>query len=63
MDGFVILYPDRRRVSAERLIAWARDDVANDLCALPEYSRPECVQSVQDAINVLSDTGTVTIGN
>jgi hypothetical protein len=60
MDGrFFIVYPERRAVTGEQLIAWAKDDIAN---GLSDYcDQPQDVTGVDDAIAVLADSGSVTV--
>lgn len=52
---FKVIYPDERHVSAEWLIRAAADDVANGLHDGP------APDNVRDAIDVIHDTGTVTV--
>lgn len=58
-DLYLILYPDQRRVTGQRLIDWAKDDVANGQSSA--FTRPEEVCNVTDALAVLADSGTVTV--
>jgi hypothetical protein len=51
-----ILYPDRREVSAEQIVTWARDAFANHDIAI----NPICLA---DAIASLEDAGLVTFRN
>lgn len=54
---YPVLWPEKRMVSAETLIEWAADDVANGECEGPP---PE---NVEDAIAILNETGSVTLGS
>ncbi len=60
MDRYLILWPERRHVSAQQLITWARDDIDNGLSDLFAFGWE--VNDVADAILVLKDTGSVTLG-
>lgn len=57
---YLIIWPQRRMVTAEQLITWARDDIANGDSDLVETQ--EQVVTVADAIAVLNDSGSVTFG-
>ena len=52
---YLVLWPDHRRVTAETLIMWASDDVANE-----EHGGPAPI-TVEDAIAILNETGSVTL--
>ena len=52
-----IIWPQDRYVSAEQLIVWANDDIENG-----DSDFDEQVSTVQDAIAVLNDSGSVTFG-
>lgn len=56
---YTIVYPERRVVSAERLIMWAQDDIANGKSDV--FASPDEVETVEQAIRVLNDSGTVTV--
>lgn len=57
--SYRILYPEDQIVSEEQLIQWARDDIANGASSLVEDQTE--VRTVEDAIAVLEDSGTVTL--
>ena len=60
---YEVLWPQRQFVTAERLILWARDDVANGLCTDAQgFEAEQDDFSVDQAIAILNDTGTVTMG-
>lgn len=54
-QDFRIIWPQNCYVTAEQLITWANDDVANGDTAFTAE-----VYTVQEAIAVLQDSGTVT---
>ena len=56
---YLIVYPEERWVTAEELISQARDDIANGDSSVAE--RPEDVTTVEDAIAVLNDSGSMTV--
>lgn len=60
MKLYQVLWPDRRMVTAEQLIAWAKDDYANNEGFDGELPSPV---TVEDAIQILKYTGSVTLGN
>jgi hypothetical protein len=55
-----ILWPEERSVPVEQLITWAKDDVENGLCSIPGYTTADDVKTLEDAANILRDTGSVT---
>lgn len=57
--GYLIVYPERRMVSGEQLIVWAQDDIENGDSDL--FENADDVRTVEDAIKVLHDAGTVTV--
>lgn len=60
-DLYLILSPDHRRVTGQRLIHWAKDDIANgqsDVVATPDE-----IIDVATALLVLADSGTVTVAD
>lgn len=60
MDQLIrIVYPEKRLVTGDWLLTKARDDIANGLSS--DYERPEDISTVAEAIDVLHDTGTVTV--
>jgi len=59
MSGYLITYPEYRVVSGERLILWAQDDIANG--ASDMFDSPEEVTTVGQAVQVLHDSGSVTV--
>lgn len=56
----VILWPQRLVASDEHLIRWAQDDVVNGATGV--FTDPTDVRTVEDALLVLNDSGSVTIG-
>jgi hypothetical protein len=54
-----VVYPEECWVSPEQIIMWARDDIRNGKSALAE--RPQDVLTLEDALAVLDDSGTVTV--
>ena len=54
-----VLWPQACTVTAGQLIEWARDDIDNGASDIFDDSRN--VQTVEDAITVLNDSGTVTL--
>lgn len=56
---YEMLWPRKRKVTADELISWAKDDIANNLSKI--FDDPRNVQTVEDAIAVLNDSGTVTL--
>ncbi len=54
-----ILYPEYRTVTAEQLIGMARDDYANNEGFDGEMEYPN---TVEQALAILKETGTVTLG-
>lgn len=54
-----ILWPQERYVSDKQLIAWAQDDIANGASGVFAHSSE--VVTLEDAIAVLNDSGTVTL--
>jgi hypothetical protein len=61
VSRILIVYPEERWVTPEQLIAWARDDIANGESYLCADQRE--VQTLEDAIAVLNDSGSVTVSN
>lgn len=53
---YEIIWPHRRWVDADKLIQWAQDDVYNGYSTLP------LPKTVEDAIDILADSGTITVG-
>lgn len=54
-----IVFPEENYVTAEQLIQWAKDDVANRKTTLAATQSE--VRCVEDAIAILHDSGTVTV--
>ena len=54
-----VIWPTKQTVTADRLIGWAKDDIANGASDL--FDDPRNVQTVEDAIAVLHDSGSVTL--
>ena len=52
---YKIVYPDTRFVTADRLLLWASDDVDNGLHEGPKPT------TVEEALLILEDTGSITI--
>jgi hypothetical protein len=57
---YTIIWPERKTVTAEQLIMWAKDDVCNGDTDI--FTDPASVITVEDAITVLNDSGSVTFG-
>ena len=54
-----IIYPEVRFVSEEKVISWAKDEVANNLeCYSLELADKE--MTIERAKEILSDSGSVT---
>lgn len=59
---YEVLWPQHRFVTADTLIGWARDDVANGLCTDQQgFDAAQDGFDVADAIAILNDTGSVTL--
>ncbi len=54
-----MIWPQKRKVTADQLIVWAQDDIANGASFL--FQAPDEVRTLEDAIMVLNDSGTVTL--
>lgn len=55
-----VLWPRKCKVTTDQLISWAQDDIANGASKL--FDDPRNVRTAEDAIAVLNDSGTVTLG-
>ena len=53
---YPVLWPASRMVTAEQLIAWAQDDHTN------EKMDGEYPTTLEQAIDILNETGSVTLG-
>lgn len=60
MSGYRIIWPQSRIVSAAELILWAHDDVMNGLCTDAQGFTMKNNPTVEDAIAILLETGSVT---
>ena len=49
-----LLYPEKRKVSEETLMIWAKDAFANN-------ETEEIAETVEDAIRILEDIGHITV--
>ena len=55
-ETYLVLWPDRQRVSASTLIGWACDEVADELHPGPWPT------TVEEARVIFNETGSITLG-
>lgn len=51
-----LIYPETRMVSSETIMIWAEDALLND-------ETDEKAETLEDAIRILEDIGTITVSN
>ena len=60
-EGRWIIWPSRQFVTTKRLISWAQDAITNG--EVSEMYKNLEVKTLNDAIDVLNDSGQVTFSN